>query len=138
MNAQRVFEFEMEARDYECDLQGIVNNSVYLNYFEHTRHKFLATVGLAFGELHRQGIDPVVSRIEIDYRRSLKGGDRFISGLRVEWKGRLQLLFRQRLLLVADGEEMAQAINYVVFVNGGKPISRPEKVVQAVETWWSG
>lgn len=31
------FSIEMEARDYELDLQGIVNNSVYQNYIEHAR-----------------------------------------------------------------------------------------------------
>ncbi|NLI24182.1 MAG: acyl-CoA thioesterase, partial [Bacteroidales bacterium] len=29
------FELEMEVRDYECDIQGIVNNAVYMNYLEH-------------------------------------------------------------------------------------------------------
>jgi len=28
------YELDFTVRDYECDLQGIVNNSVYLNYFE--------------------------------------------------------------------------------------------------------
>jgi acyl-CoA thioester hydrolase len=28
------FASEMSVRDYECDMQGIVNNSVYQNYLE--------------------------------------------------------------------------------------------------------
>ena len=35
-----IFELEMEVRDYECDLQGIVNNANYQHYTEHTRHAF--------------------------------------------------------------------------------------------------
>ena len=36
-----IFETTMEVRDYECDIQGIVNNANYLHYIEHTRHLFL-------------------------------------------------------------------------------------------------
>ena len=38
MQPEYVFETEMEVRDYECDIQGIVNNANYLHYTEHTRH----------------------------------------------------------------------------------------------------
>ncbi len=36
-----VFETRMEVRDYECDIEGIVNNANYLHYTEHTRHLFV-------------------------------------------------------------------------------------------------
>ena len=35
-----IFELKMKVRDYECDLQGIVNNANYQHYIEHTRHEF--------------------------------------------------------------------------------------------------
>ena len=57
-----IFETEMEVRDYECDIQGIVNNANYLHYAEHTRHLFLLQTGLSFARLHEQGIDAVVAR----------------------------------------------------------------------------
>ena len=31
---ESVFEVVMTVRDYECDIQGIVNNAVYQNYLE--------------------------------------------------------------------------------------------------------
>ena len=42
------YELNFTVRDYECDLQGIVNNAVYLNYFEHTRHTFLIGKNIDF------------------------------------------------------------------------------------------
>ena len=71
------YELELQVRDYECDLQGIVNNAVYQNYLEHCRHKFLNFVGLDFAELHKDGIDAVVIRAEIDYKFPLRPGDDF-------------------------------------------------------------
>ena len=32
-----IFETRMEVRDYECDIEGIVNNANYLHYTEHLR-----------------------------------------------------------------------------------------------------
>ena len=57
-----VFKLEFEVRDYECDLSGIVNNAVYQNYLEHTRHAFLKSRGIDFAGLEKQGVTLVVGR----------------------------------------------------------------------------
>ena len=68
---------ELEVRDYECDMQAVVNNGVYQNYLEHARHEFLKSRGIDFAALTASGINLVVTRAELDYRNSLVGGDRF-------------------------------------------------------------
>ena len=70
-----IYELEMKVRDYECDLQGIVNNANYQHYLEHTRHEFLTSVGVSFAALHEQGVDPVVARINMAFKTPLKSGD---------------------------------------------------------------
>lgn len=76
----------MEVRDYECDIEGIVNNANYLHYTEHTRHRFLKSIGVSFAQLHEKGIDAVVARMTLQYNIPLRSDDEFISrmGLRKE------------------------------------------------------
>ena len=47
-----IFETRIEVRDYECDIEGIVNNANYLHYLEHTRHLFLKSIGVSLAKLH--------------------------------------------------------------------------------------
>ena len=50
-----IFKLTDKVRDYECDLQGVVNNSNYQHYMEHTRHEFLESLGENFGAMHEKG-----------------------------------------------------------------------------------
>lgn len=76
-NKQDKFSISFKVRDYECDMQGIVNNAVYLNYLEHARHEFLESVGLSFKRLTEQGIFLVALKAEQLYKKSLVTGQSF-------------------------------------------------------------
>ena len=114
-----VFEMEMKVRDYECDLQGIVNNANYQHYLEHTRHEFLESMGGNFGRLHNEGIDAVINRVEIDYRVSLKSGDRFISMLSLTRRGP-KVIFFQEIYRLPDRQLCIKAVVENVIVKDGK------------------
>ncbi len=96
-----IFETEMEVRDYECDIQGIVNNANYLHYTEHTRHLFLKSLGVSFAKLHDEGVDAVVARMKLEYKVPLKCDDHFISRLSMKKKG-LRYEFHHDLYRAAD------------------------------------
>lgn len=117
-----IFELEFEVRDYECDLQGIVNNARYLNYLEHTRHKFLLSRGIDFAKLHNEGIDLVVSRIEIDYKYSLTSGDKFVVKLNTHKEGHLRMVFEQEIVKIPDGKTAIKARVIGVGLKNGRPI----------------
>src|SRR5512138_3002860 len=85
----------MAVRDYECDLQGVVNNAVYQNYLEHARHEYLKAIGIDFADLAAQGINLVVTRVEIDYKLSLTSGDCFVVEVRPERLSPVRIGFRQ-------------------------------------------
>lgn len=113
-----IYELEFKVRDYECDLQGIVNNSVYQNYLEHTRHEFLLENDLSFSTLHDDGVDAVVSRVDISYKVSLHSRDVFISKLYVRKEG-VKYVFHQAVYRKSDNALCIKAkIDVVVLING--------------------
>lgn len=105
----QIFNIELEVRDYECDMEGIVNNAVYMNYLEHARHGFLKSKGLNFSELTRQGIFLVVTRIEADYLYPLRSGDRFHVTASLERVSRLRFGFAQDIFRLEDNKHILKA-----------------------------
>lgn len=113
------FEFEMKVRDYECDIQGVVNNANYQHYLEHARHEFLESIGGSFTGLHEHGIDPMVSRITLEYKRPLHGGDRFAVCVNMLRKG-AKLVFLQDIYNLADGSLSLKGEVDVVCLKDGR------------------
>ena len=103
------FSAEMSVRDYECDMQGIVNNSVYQNYLEHVRHLYLKQVGIDFSDYARQGINLVVVRAELDYKSPLVSGDTFVVGLTMRRESALKFVFYQDIFRLVDHKLVLKA-----------------------------
>jgi acyl-CoA thioester hydrolase len=121
-----IYELELKVRDYECDIQGIVNNSVYQNYLEHTRHEFLLDNDVSFEQLHQQGVDAVVARIEMAYKTPLKPGDSFISKLYVAKEG-IKYVFHQAIFRKEDNKVCLKAkVEAVVVIDGKLSASHPQ------------
>jgi acyl-CoA thioester hydrolase len=125
-------EESFEVRDYECDLQGVVNNAIYLHYLEHARHQWMLALGLDFSALHDQGTDLVVVRIEIDYRFSLRSGDRFAVRSLAHREGRLKTVFEQDIYRLPDEKLIVQARVTAACLQGGRP-AFPAFLAEAIE-----
>jgi len=129
MNEQRnEFELELNVRDYEVDLQGIVNNAVYQHYLEHARHEFLISRNIDFSAMHKQGNDLIVARIEIDYKYPLKSRDKFKVTLRVKKEGPLKVIFEQTIVRLPDRKMIVEARVTGVCLKDGRPV-RPENIL---------
>ena len=113
-----IFEARMEVRDYECDIEGIVNNANYVHYCEHTRHLFLQQCGLSFADMHQKGVDAVVARMTLQYKVPLRPDDVFWSRLNLKKEG-IRYVFYQDLYRAADEKLCFRAqIELVCLVNG--------------------
>ena len=125
MSEQREYCLQMEVRDYECDYQDVVNNAVYQNYLEHARHMAVKE-HFSVPKLSQQGINLVVSEVQLRYLRPLRSGSRFVVRSRFALKGQFRLVFEQCIVKIpetseGDGEDAGQ----------GSQGSQGEKILQA-------
>ncbi len=95
------FTTEIMVRDYECDIQGIVNNANYQHYTEHTRHLYLKSRNITFAALHDQGLDVVVARMEMKFRMPLRPDDIIVSCMNLERVG-IKYVFTHHLYRKSD------------------------------------
>jgi acyl-CoA thioester hydrolase len=128
MMKKYLYTLEMETRDYECDLQGIVNNANYQHYLEATRHKWLQEQGYSFRQWHEEGLDVVVAEITLKYKTPLHGQEAFLSCLNLRRDG-VRFVFEQDIYRKSDMKLCVSAqVSAVCIVNG--MLSRGDEVAE--------
>ena len=125
------FEIEFQVRDYECDMAGIVNNSVYLNYLEHARHQFVKTIGLDFKGLLDAEIFTVVAHADLSYKTPLRSGDSFTVKIRVEHSG-VRYIFYQDIFRLPDNKLCLKGVITTTSLINGKPATT-DVIIHAIE-----
>lgn len=133
MDDNYIFSLEFKVRDYEVDCEGIVNNANYLHYLEYTRHEFCSAAGYSFKRMQEEGIDPVLNRVEIDYKTPLRSEDIVVSKLWVEMKG-VRFIFHQDVFNKLTGAPAVSAIVSCVCLINGR-ISRGEVLYKAFKKY---
>ena len=120
------FTHKMTVRDYELDRFGVINNAVYQNYLEHTRHLFLETNGVRMHDLVKSGYSPVITKAEIEYRSSLKSRHDFAVNLELASLSKLKFIFKQEIRsLTEDTLIISARITGTILNSSGRP-SFPE------------
>ncbi|MCS5709303.1 acyl-CoA thioesterase [Candidatus Berkiella cookevillensis] len=122
LNSNNIFTLSFKVRDYECDMQGIVNNSVYLNYLEHTRHEFLDSIGLNFKKLTQREIYLVAIESQQKYRKSLESGDDFSVSCQMMLESKLRIKFIQEIYHAEKGLILQSSLIGVAINSSKKPI----------------
>jgi acyl-CoA thioester hydrolase len=96
------FRCDLEVRDYEIDMQGVVNHAIYLNYLEYSRALFIRQLGINVYDMHNRGFDVMVAKLEQEYKYSLRPNDKFYILLRVRKEGRVRFIFDHEIRRLDD------------------------------------
>jgi acyl-CoA thioester hydrolase len=123
------YSIELDVRDYELDVQGIVNNSVYQNYLEHARHEFLHHHGIDFVDFAQNNIMLVVKTIEMNFKNSLVSRDKFKIEVSAEKEGNLKVVFHQDIIRLSDNKAILSAKVTGVAIKNGRPVA-PDTIPQ--------
>lgn len=117
MNKNNLFVWRSKVRSYEIDYQGIVNNALYFHYFDQTRVEHLAALGVDWFKLHDKGIDAVLVHTDMSFKASLVMFDEFHVISTIERRGRLRLIFQQKIFRTSDDTLICEAINTLACVS---------------------
>lgn len=120
----KYFIWKSEVRDYELDYQAIVNNANYFHYLDYARVLYFANLGIDVVALSKNNINAVLVNTNVDFKKSLKAGDKFLVKSCLERISRLKLIFTQEIVLDDESEEIiltSKSLVCCIDVTTGKP-----------------
>lgn len=101
------FSVPVTVRGYETDVQGHLNQAVYLNYAEHARWSLLRAAGITQAGLIGKGVGPVALETTIRYQRELLAGDEAEVSCVFEW-GQGKTFRMRQTITKTDGTVAAE------------------------------
>lgn len=129
---RRTYSTRWRVRTYELDLNGHVNNAVYLNWAEQIATEHVEAHGFGQAWTGPRGGAWIVRRHEITYRRPALYGDEVVLTTRVgEFRG-ARGLRRTTVTRGADGEILAEIDTEWVWIrlSDGRPTRIPDDLIQ--------
>lgn len=128
MNLSDAFIWNGVVKEDEIDIQNIVNNAVYLKYFDSARIAYLLSKGVDWEKWHHNGFNLVLVHVDMEIKCSLKINDEFYVKSTYEKYGRLKVVFQQHIYKADNNQLIAKAKNTVVCVSllSGKAVMPSE------------
>lgn len=123
------FSVPVTVRGYETDVQGHLNQAVYLNYAEHARWALLQAAGISQRGLVSKGVGPVALETTIRYRRELLAGDEVEVTCAFVWGGGKTFSIEQTIRKT-DGTVAAEitAVGGILDLEERKLVARPDEI----------
>ncbi|WNM31148.1 acyl-CoA thioesterase [Streptomyces sp. Li-HN-5-11] len=122
------FSVLVTVRGYETDVQGHLNQSVYLNYAEHARWSLLQAAGISQARLVSHGVGPVALETTLSFRRELLAGDEVEVTCDFEWSDGKTFRVHQ-LIRKTDGTVAAEVtgVGGLMDLKARKLVARPQE-----------
>jgi len=129
------FSVRVTVRGYETDVQGHLNQAVYLNYAEHARWSLLQAAGVSQTGLVGTGVGPVVLETTIRYLRELLAGDEVEVSCAFHWSTGKTFTIRQEMRK-PDGTLAAEltGVGGLLDLKERRLIADPAKVFKELAT----
>src|ERR1044072_5272192 len=101
----------------EADPLGIVWHGHYVRYFEDGREAFGEKYGLRYLDIFKEGYTVPIVKVECNYKRSLRYGDRVIVETKYVDTPAAKIRFEYTLYNAATGELVADGYSLQVFLD---------------------
>ncbi len=134
-DGMRAYTTRWRVRQYELDVNGHVNNAVYLNYAEQVATEHAELAGFGHQWTVGQHGSWVVRRHEITYLRPATFGDELELTTRVESMHGARAVRHTTIVLAGTGERVAHVVTEWVWVRlpDGRPARIPPEIVRAFQ-----
>ena len=124
--------FWLDARVYyeDTDAAGVVYYASYLRYMERARTEWMCGLGFEIASLeHDHHVAFAVHRVDIEYARPARLGDRLRAGVRLLERGRSRLVVEQPILRDAETVTRARVTLACLTPRTWKPARIPAELV---------
>ena len=125
-----VSETAITVRGPELDSFGHVNHAVFLNYLEHGRFEALERAGLSWSGLDETGRSIFVVRVEVDYLKEVKRGQKLLVRTWAQSFRRTSMVLGQEIVReeALQGVVVQAAITAVWIGANRRPQRVPEEI----------
>jgi acyl-CoA thioester hydrolase len=132
LDADGAVRVPLRVRFGETDAAGVANNAVYLSWLELARIEYLRARGHSYADVHRGGVDLIVTEARVRYLRPLRFDDAFEVVCALAGVGRASCTFEYALRM--GDAEVAEALTRHACVDSAtmRPVRLPAWLAAAV------
>jgi acyl-CoA thioester hydrolase len=127
---------------HEVDMMNIVNNAVYLNYFEDARIKYLQDLRTKYqlNDIMENGVSFIMAHNEVDYLLPAMFDDELHIYTKIEWVKNTSFSFRH--IIINSKSNLTIAVGGGIFVQITLSTKEPQKLsnefIQAIQDFEGG